>query len=125
MQVFTNLIKNAYEAMSGIKQRKITIKAEVDLNNPRMARIEFSDNGPGMTKDIQRKIFQQGFSTKIAKDKGIGTAGQGQGLYVCKHIVESVHKGEMTVESELGQGAKFIILLPLAEAEETALEQSA
>lgn len=125
MQVFTNLIKNAYEAMSGIKQRQISIKAEVDPKNPKMARIEFADNGPGMTKEIQRKIFQQGFTTKVAKDKGIGTAGQGQGLYVCKHIIESVHKGEMSVESEVGQGAKFIILLPLAEAEEVALEQSA
>lgn len=114
IQVFTNLIKNAYEAMLGVRERWIQVKADVDPENPKWARIEVADNGPGIPIDIQRKIFQQGFSTKQAKEKSIGTAGQGQGLYVCKHIIESVHKGEISVEGEPGHGATFIIKLPLA-----------
>jgi len=125
MQVFTNLIKNAYEAMSEQKERQISIKADVDPEDNKMARIEFKDSGPGMTVETQRKIFQQGFSTKNAKDKGIGTSGQGQGLYICKHIIESVHKGSLTVESEMGKGTRFTIRIPLMEEEVTPVEKVA
>ncbi len=122
MQVFTNLIKNAYEAMDQQSNREIKLVADIDKENQGMARIEFIDNGPGMTEEVQRKVFQQGYSTKEQDaKKGIGTSGQGQGLYICKHIIESVHKGVMVVISEIGKGTKFVIKLPLVEEELTAL----
>ena len=115
LQVFVNLIKNAYEAMENQKDRKIVISGNVDPQNPQMARIEISDNGPGIPQEVLPKIWNQGFSTKAKESDSIGAAGQGQGLFVSKHIIESIHKGVITVESAVGKGTKFIIELPLAE----------
>jgi len=118
-QVFLNLIKNAYEAMLAQEHRHIKITACVDEANPIMAKIVFSDNGPGIGPEALPKIWTQGFSTKAKKDGSIGAAGQGQGLFVCKHIIETFHKGSITVESAAGQGTTFIIKLPLAITKDT------
>ena len=115
IQVFVNLIKNAYEAMHGQSRRVIEIHGSFDKDDPKMAKIEFSDNGPGMPPEVAAKIWLQGFSTKTRKDDSIGAAGQGQGLFVTKHIVESIHKGSIGVKSEVGKGTTFVIKLPLAE----------
>jgi signal transduction histidine kinase len=115
LQVFVNLIKNSYEAMDKQKDRQITISGRVDPAEPKMALIEISDNGPGIPPEVIPKIWGQGFSTKVKKDDSIGAAGQGQGLFVCKHIIESIHKGMITVQSKAGKGTTFIIKLPLAE----------
>ncbi len=114
----TDLIKNAYEAMISQQLRKIVIEGDVDPENRTMARINVSDNGPGISPDILPKIWIQGFSTKIKKDDTMGAAGQGQGLWVSKHMIESIHKGTITCESEIGKGTTFIIRLPLAEEKE-------
>ena len=106
------------------KDRQIEIKGEFDPGDPRMARIEFVDNGPGIPPEILPKIWMQGFSTKVKKDDSIGAAGQGQGLFVCKHMIESIHKGIITVQSTVGKGTTFIIKLPLAEGEEVGNERS-
>ncbi len=115
IQVFVNLIKNAYEAMSHQNNRKIEILGDVDPDDPKMARIEFLDNGPGIPPEVLPKIWLQGFSTKNKKGDSIGAAGQGQGLFICKHMIESIHKGTITAESMPGTGTTFIIRLPLAE----------
>jgi signal transduction histidine kinase len=118
IQVFVNLIKNAYEAMEGQKDRQIEIRGDVDPENPKMARIDFIDNGPGIPPEVLPRIWGQGFSTKARKDDSIGAAGQGQGLFVVKHMIESIHKGSITAESVVGKGTTFIIRLPLAEGQE-------
>jgi len=118
LQVFINLIKNAYEAMVGQqKERQIEMKGVIDPSNPKMARIEFIDNGPGIEPDALPKIWGQGFSTKEKKEDHIGAAGQGQGLFVCKHVIESIHGGEIFAESTIGIGTTFVIRLPLADME--------
>ncbi|MCM8775030.1 MAG: ATP-binding protein [Candidatus Omnitrophica bacterium] len=116
LQVFVNLIKNAYEAMGSQRDRQVIIRGGYDPEDPKMARIEVADNGPGIPPDILPKIWTQGFSTKKRKnDDSLGAPGQGQGLFVCKHIIESVHNGVIYAESEVGKGTTFIIKLPLAE----------
>lgn len=117
LQVFINMIKNAYEAMVGQQERKIEINGNIDPDNPEMARIEFSDNGPGIPEDVLPKIWGQGFSTKIIKEAHIGAAGQGQGLFICKHVIESIHNGKIYAESTLGKGTTFVIKVPLADLE--------
>jgi len=115
LQVFVNLIKNAFEAMGNQKERRIEIRGDFDPNDPKLARLEFSDNGPGIPEGIRAEIWKQDFSTKTKKSDTIGAAGQGQGLFICKHIVESIHKGEITLESEAEKGTTFILKLPLAD----------
>jgi signal transduction histidine kinase len=66
--------------------------------------IEVSDNGSGIPADIQDKILQPFFTTKK------GTEGTGLGLSITHDIVKA-HGGEIKVESELGKGTTFTILL--------------
>lgn len=115
IQVFLNLIKNAYEAMMAQAEKCITVKADVDPDDPRYALIVVSDNGPGIPPDVLPRIWSQGFSTKKKTGTDIGAIGQGQGLYIVKHMVESVHKGTIIAESMPGNGTSFIVRLPIAE----------
>jgi signal transduction histidine kinase len=68
--------------------------------------IIFKDEGPGIEPDIIDKIFEPFFTTKKQGE------GSGLGLDIVKKIIEK-HNGTITVESKLGEGAKFIIKLPV------------
>lgn len=125
LQVFVNVIKNAYEAMVHQKDRKLVIEGEIDAKNTAMALIKIRDNGPGIPAEILPKIWLQDFTTKTRTEDSIGAAGQGQGLYVSKHLVESIHKGKIWCESTVGSGTTFFIQLPLAEVEEQDERQRA
>ena len=70
-------------------------------------RIEVSDNGPGMTESVRRRVFEPFFTTK---EPGAGT---GLGLSVSYFIIATNHGGTICVESEPGKGATFSIELPL------------
>lgn len=98
--ILGNLIENAFEAFHRITQqdKQIFISFEQDQN---ITSILVEDNGPGMDENIKEKIFHQGFSTK-------GTVGHGIGLYLVSEIIKKA-KGEITVESEKGQGTSIII----------------
>ena len=72
-----------------------------------MARVEIEDNGPGMDHETQKRIFEPFFTTK-GVDKGTGL-----GLSVSYFIIVNDHEGKMEVQSRLGEGANFIIELPL------------
>ena len=104
-QVLINLIKNAVHATVDSKTTtpRIIIRTAQIENK---ARVEIEDNGPGIDQKSILHIFDPFFTTK---DVGDGT---GLGLYVCHSIVHDKHKGNIWVESEPGQGAKFIIELP-------------
>jgi signal transduction histidine kinase len=99
-RVFDNLIKNAIDEMPTGGTLTIESNSSEDSIN-----ISFSDTGKGISKENIEKLFVPLFTTKAK--------GMGLGLAICKRIVEA-HKGKITLESELGQGAKFIINLPLA-----------
>ena len=103
-EVLVNLIVNACEAMS--HGGSITIRESVDtitgLGNS--ARIEVSDNGPGIAEEITEKIFQPFFTTK--------EEGTGLGLSIAARIIEE-HGGRLEVDSTQGQGTTFRILLPI------------
>jgi len=62
---------------------------------------EVEDNGPGIPEDIRNNIFNPFFT---ARDVGSGT---GMGLSVAHAIIVDKHKGEIRVESEVGQGGKI------------------
>ncbi|MCG8490557.1 MAG: ATP-binding protein [Sneathiellales bacterium] len=108
-QVLINLIINAAQAIGeqdreGKGQIRITAQP-VDG----VAEITIRDDGPGIPADKIDKIFDMFFTTKAP---GVGT---GQGLAICKSIIENTHGGKLSVESGEGQGTTFIMVLPMDE----------
>lgn len=101
-QVVFNLINNACQAMK--EAGTLTIETNYD---PQAKKITFSveDTGAGISQDLQKKIFEPFFTTK---KEGLGT---GLGLSLAKKIVESCD-GEISVQSALGKGSKFSVILP-------------
>jgi signal transduction histidine kinase/DNA-binding response OmpR family regulator len=105
-QVFNNLIKNAWEAMGDTPSPKINVKGRHD-NDPNFVLVTVRDNGPGIPKEIQEKIWVSFFTTKG------GSGGTGLGLSSVMQIVNQ-HGGRITLESEPGAGAIFSVRLPAA-----------
>ena len=104
-QVFMNLILNAVDAMEG--HGSITIETRHSRER-RELQIRITDTGCGIPADIRESIFDPFFTTK---DPGKGT---GLGLAVTWKIIQT-HRGRLEVESEVGKGTTFTILLPLQE----------
>lgn len=104
-QVFLNLILNAVDAMAD-GGGTLTISGDVSLDT-RCIAIHISDTGPGMSPRVLKAIFDPFFTTKSS---GSGT---GLGLSVSLGIVQK-HDGEIKVESTVGEGSTFTVLLPVA-----------
>ena len=101
-RLLTNLLKNAVEASAERKIKIIRIHQFIKNNT---IQLEVSDNGTGIPKKIQHKIFTPNFTTK--------TSGTGLGLAICKGIVEKA-KGNIWFKTEEGEGSTFIVELPLS-----------
>jgi len=100
-QVFLNLLVNAKQAIKG--KGEITI---VTYTKEEKAFIRIADTGSGISNENLSRVFDPGFTTK-----GVGV-GTGLGLAICYKIVQD-HRGEITVESELGKGTAFTVILPM------------
>ena len=107
-RVFMNLIINAAEAMDGSGYLTISTRDNRDTNDIEIA---FSDTGHGISEENLKRIFDPFFTTK---DVGHGT---GLGLAISYGLVRS-HKGSIMVESEVGQGTTFIVILPKEETDD-------
>jgi two-component system NtrC family sensor kinase len=117
LQVAVNLIVNGKQAMPQGGVIKIALRDEqrTAIDDPEgslrdYARIEVTDAGVGIAADNLAKVFEPFFSTRI------GDGGTGLGLSVAQGIARD-HEGWLSVESELGQGATFVVHLPKAGAE--------
>lgn len=109
-QVLLNLLLNSAQAMFKAKTESPTIVIRTRYQQKeKMVCLEIEDNGPGMDEMTRKRIFEPFFTTKPA---GVGT---GLGLSVSYFIITKDHGGEMVVESQPGEGAKFIIHLLLVE----------
>ena len=99
-QVLINLIGNAADAMEsgGV----VTIRA-APLGHEGGIVLSVQDDGPGIPEEQQQQIFEPFFSTKFT--------GTGLGLAIARSLVEQ-HGGTLEVESELGEGSTFLVLLP-------------
>ena len=104
-QVFLNIITNAVHAMPDrLEPNLITLRTS--LENHETVRVEIQDNGNGIPKDVILKIFDPFFTTKPI---GQGT---GMGLSISYKIIHA-HGGKLLVDTELGAGTVFTILLPI------------
>jgi len=105
-QVFVNILLNSLEAMQG--GGTITVAAEEikDVKSQRYLQIIISDTGCGIPGEKFEKIFDPFYTTKDTP----GNAGLG--LSVTKGIIDK-HRGKIRIESELNQGTRMIILLPV------------
>jgi signal transduction histidine kinase len=103
-QVLINLLINAAQAAN---KADSWIKVKVSLGTVWQGHliIEVSDNGAGMDKETRQKVFDPFFTTKPLRE------GTGMGLYLCHNFVELLG-GRIEVESELGIGSTFKVVLP-------------
>lgn len=108
-QVFYNLIINAIYA---INKKKINgeINVAIQLDRGDLI-IQFSDNGIGIPKEIQKKIFDPFYSTKRKESE---EGGEGLGLYIVWNILK-VFNGKISVDSHYENGARFIIRIKMEE----------
>ena len=103
-QVLVNLMRNACEAMSASKIRRLTITT---LLKDETLRVDLIDTGVGLSKSIDADFFEPFASSK--------PNGLGVGLSISRSIVEA-HQGKIWADPDAGGGARFSFTLPLAEA---------
>lgn len=102
-QVFINLLTNARDAMAEVLRKVITITCTRQKN---LLEISFRDSGPGIPVGLEQRIFDPFFTTK---EVGAGT---GLGLSITYGIIKD-HQGAISIENHPGEGAVFLIQLPL------------
>lgn len=101
LRVLNNLIKNATQAIDDERQGLIDVS--IDYAEDKVF-INVSDNGIGITEEVQTKIFSPYFTSK--------SSGTGIGLYMCKNIVMNAH-GAIYFKSKEGEGTTFTVELPV------------
>ena len=100
IRVTTNIVQNALQAVKQGEQPKIKVSIKKEQKN---VKISFADNGIGIPKSIQSKIFEPKFTTK--------TKGMGLGLGIVKNIIDS-HKGKIDYTTG-DDGTNFVVTLKL------------
>jgi two-component system phosphate regulon sensor histidine kinase PhoR len=105
-QVLVNLLDNAVK----FNRPGGEVWIEFGRNSGGMLRIAVADNGIGIPSEDLPRIFERFYRVDKARSRKVG--GTGLGLSIVKHAVERMG-GRVAVESELGKGSKFTILLPL------------
>jgi heterodisulfide reductase subunit C len=107
-RIFTNLVSNAikYTSSGG------TVQVRVGREDNATAFVEVMDTGIGVSADNVSRIFDKFFRVRDRQTAEI--VGTGLGLTIVKALVDA-HSGEIKVDSEVGRGSTFTVLLPIAE----------
>lgn len=110
-QVFTNLVENAikYGATGGKVSVRLTPTARDPALRAAGVRVEVIDYGPGIDEVHLPRLTERFYRADNHRSRALG--GTGLGLAIVKHII-SRHRGRLRVESKLGEGAKFTVILP-------------
>lgn len=104
---FKNIIENAI--VYSPESARVVVTLEKNGSN---AEIKVVDNGVGISKEDQKRIFERFYRTDPARSRQTG--GTGLGLSIVKHVINS-HLGEIKLSSKLGIGSTFTLRLPLAD----------
>ncbi|MFO7745964.1 MAG: HAMP domain-containing sensor histidine kinase [Psychroflexus sp.] len=100
IRIITNLVKNAIQATEHLKSPFISVSISTEDDN---VIIKVEDNGEGIPKDMQERIFEPRFTTK--------SSGMGLGLGMVKNIVET-YKGDIKLTSKPDEGTTFTLKFP-------------
>jgi signal transduction histidine kinase len=115
-QVFMNLLANAIDALEEYDKKRSpeeiffcrsTIRIRTEVTDNEFVTIWIGDTGPGIAEEVRDRLFDPFFTTKA---EGRGT---GLGLSISYQIVVNKHGGQMTCISAPGQGAEFMIKIPI------------
>jgi PAS domain S-box-containing protein len=106
MQVIFNLVQNAGDALKSRGRGHVTVWAAHELRSP-VVRLGVTDDGPGMTAEVKRRCLEPFFTTKT---RSIST---GLGLALV-HGIARTTGCDIEIESEPGQGATFVLSIPVA-----------
>lgn len=109
-QIFMNLLSNAINYTHDGGNVKITVVNGHKPDGTEMVIFTVSDTGMGIPRKDLPRIFERFYRVDKARSRSSG--GTGLGLSIVKHLVE-LHRGTITVESDLGIGSSFILELPL------------
>jgi two-component system, NtrC family, sensor histidine kinase AtoS len=104
-RVFLNLFMNAIHAVS--KKGKVILETRL-LSSRDKVEIKIIDNGKGISKEQQERIFEPFYTTK--------ENGTGLGLSICQSIIHQ-HKGTIAIESQVGKGTTVTVLLPVSQSD--------
>ncbi len=117
-----NLVQNSIHATSLVEQPRIIIRTSLQDKN---ICIEIEDNGCGIPKQHLKKIYEPAFTLKGSRDitgsYKPGIKGTGYGMANVKKYIEQ-HKGDILIDSKIGQGTKITISLPVIKKELTNKE---
>lgn len=106
-QVLLNLLRNGAQAIREAATAPEEVHGRIELRaaggRKGMVRVTVTDNGPGMSAEVSARVLEPGFTTKAD--------GHGYGLATCYRILQN-HGGKISVESEPGRGATFILEFP-------------
>ena len=103
-QVLINLLINAAQAADKNDSRVI-LSISIGKNSQEHLILEITDNGCGMDERSKARLFDPFYTTRMPE------GGTGLGLYVCHNLIKNLD-GRIEVESQLGKGSKFTIILP-------------
>ncbi|MEH1938116.1 MAG: ATP-binding protein [Nostoc sp.] len=109
-QVFMNLLANAIDALEECFQKELCPNPLIRIYSEQVNEnvvIRIADNGAGIPEEIQSRLFDPFFTTKQV---GKGT---GMGLSISYQIITEKHGGSLQCISSLGQGAEFVITIPI------------
>ena len=105
-QILTNLINNAVlHGFDGQGEGTIKLCASSDSDSGNVT-ISVIDNGRGIPQEVLPRVFDPFFTTKL------GAGGSGLGLHICHHLATTVLGGHIEVQSSIGAGTCFTLVLP-------------
>lgn len=110
-QVVQNLADNAMRYGRSGKRVEITLAPDTRSGKP-VVRLSVRDFGPGISREHLPRLTERFYRVDAAASRAKG--GTGLGLAIVKHIVNR-HEGTLAIDSELGQGSVFTVLIPVAE----------
>jgi len=121
MNILSNAIDVLYQPDSDgstevIQNYLPTITIHTEVKNSNWVEISIQDNGRGMDESVLAKLFDPFFTTKAVGE------GTGLGLSISYQIIVEKHGGKLRCISAPGQGAKFLIEIPIRESSQSSLD---